>query len=256
MKFTTTIFIVLTTLTAYHAQEYKFFPASNNLKFENINSLTIEGHSGKEVMIYLDNDSDTDYEGLPNLSEKVLKNNNKLGILVENTNTIVLLSQINCTGLCSNDDKEYTVKVPHASNLNIQHSAWDGDDLSINNITGELEISTNFNDIYLKNVTGPMSVKTVYGSIEAEIRTVSQVGAITLYSVYEHVDITVPENTETNVNLQTNLGNIYSDLNLSIDPIKSGKKGRTGSKVIGTANGGGVDIIATSLRENIYIRSY
>jgi len=268
MKYIFTILLLLTILSTYSAQQYKFIPQSNNLKFENINSLTVEGYSGKEVIIYLDGDDDDsdDYDddddddgrsaGLNRIMSHQGKNNNttKLGLAIENTNSIVIFSQVNQSLFCGGDN-EYTVKIPITSNLRIEHSAWDGDDLSIDNVRGELEISTNFNDIYLENVTGPMSVKTVYGSIEAEFVKVSQAGAISLYSVYEHVDVTMPENLNTNVNLQTNLGNIYSDIDLTIDPTKSGKKGWTGSKIIGTANGGGVDLIITSLHENIYLRS-
>jgi len=262
MKITFTILIVLTSIYTNYSQQHSFVPKSHNFEFENINSLSIEGYEGNEVLILFNSDKDVPIvsvseegsSGFKLHDKRSTNEKNSLGLIIQNKNESVIISQINSSDFCNSDDN-YEILVPINSNLSISHNSWEGDDLIINNILGELEIATNFNDIYLNEVTGPMSVKTVYGSIEAGFKSLSKKGAISIYSIYEHIDLTFPENISSNLNLQTNFGNIYSDFEMSIDKDKSGQKGWTGSKIIGTINEGGVDILVTSLHENIYLRS-
>lgn len=249
------ICLFITILYTSHAQEYKFVPKNNRVAFKNIKSLNIQGHDSDEVVILIDDYTNNEdrKKGLKIIGANGLSDNSSIGLHVDNKGLGAIITQIVNSGFCGSSN-EYTVKVPSNCNIVIDQNAWEGDDLEIQNITGELEISTNYNNIHLINVTGPMAVKSVYGSIDAEFTELSSQGSISLYSVYEHIDITIPQNSKAHFNLKTQFGNIYSDLDFDVDKEKSKNSGWTGSKIIGSINGGGSDIILNASYSNIFLR--
>jgi len=237
------------------AQDYRVVPESNKIQFSGLNTLNVVGYSGTEVIIesnnfYREKDEDR-CAGLRLVGAEGFDNTD-LGLAVKNTNEGVFISQVGTT-TCGEGAHKYKVKIPSTMNVEFNNSSWDGETVTINNISGEIEISTNYNDIFLSNVTGPMAVKTVYGSIEAIFDKVSQKGSISLYSVYEYVDVSLPENSNSNINFKTQAGNIYTDLDIEIEKLGS-QKSWMGDKIQGDLNGGGVDINLTSSYDNIYFR--
>ena len=111
-----------------------------------------------------------------------------------------------------------------------------------------------YNDVKLVNVTGPMSVKSVYGSVEANFSSLSQKGSISIHSIYDFVDVTLPATVKADVNLKTPFGNIYSDIDIDVKTTEKGMRVISGSDLKGTVNGGGVEVVLTSSYENIYLR--
>jgi len=99
-----------------------------------------------------------------------------------------------------------------------------------------------------------MAIKTVYGSIEVEFEELAQIGSVSLYSVYEYIDITLPENAQSSINLKTNHGNIYSDMDINILNEENTNILSNGDKIEGNLNGGGVDLIINANYDNIYLR--
>jgi len=259
MKSISTIILCLTILHTSHSQNHTIMPTTNWVHLKSVNSVSIEGYDGKEIII------ESDYEDHEKVEEKSVglklwnndefDNATKIGLTINEKSDAVIIKQVVNNACGANDDQHYNIKIPKNMNIKYEHSTWEGEILHIKNISGTIEVSTNYNEIVLEEVTGPMAIKTVYGGITADFQEVSQTGSVSLYSVYEHVDVTVPTTTKSNVNLNTTYGNIYSDLDIDVDKQKSGKKGWTGSKVIGTVNNGGVDFILTATYANIYLRS-
>jgi len=259
MKYFLTFFVALTTLNTSIAQKFTIKPVSNTIHFLNINELRVEGYDGTEVVFESeDYDDDDDYgqrtDGLRMVNSEGLEDNTSLGLSVSNHNDVLTVNQIR-SGSCSNYDNEYVVRIPRNMNILFNNSSWEGDDLTIDGVSGEIEISANHNNIYLENVTGPMAVKTVYGTIDAEFKNLSQSGSVTLYAVYEYVDISLPTNSTSNINFKTSHGNIYTDMNIEIDKNKHKSKSWTGDHIKGSLNGGGVDLVVTATYDNIYLRA-
>ncbi len=261
MKLFSTLILMLTTLNTFYSQEYTFDPMSDWVTFKDVDNVLIKGYDGAEIIIessdYDDEDHDDRSKGLKLVIVDGKSDNTNLGLSVINEQGRVIITQVKSSyNSCgSGDDTDYIIKIPSSMNVRYEHSSWSGDELYIEDISGELDVSSNYHDVYLSNVTGPMAVKTVYGTIESDFASLSQEGSISLYSVYEHVDITIPKTSSSNVKLSTTYGNIYSDLEIDVDKTKSGKTGWTGSKIIGKTNSGGVDLLITATYENIYLRS-
>lgn len=233
------------------AQEYSISPSSNNLVLSGLDNVYIEGYDGSEILIISPNQNYSKYdksEGLKLINQSGKADNTGLGINVENEKGSVVIKQVK-SNTCGS--KEYKMKVPSNMNISYEHSSYQGDILSIRNITGELDVSSNYNSVVLDNVTGPLAIKTVYGSIDAEFSNVSQKGSISLYSVYEYVDVSLPETAQARFNLNTTYGHIYSDLDFE---ILSEDVREYGNRVIGTFNGKGVDMNITATYSNIYLR--
>ena len=261
MKIFSTIILALTILHTNHAQEYTFAPSSNWVTIEDVHSVTIQGYSGNEVIIKSKHSRHDDKrsQGLKRVDPSGDVDNTDLGLSVKNESGSVVITQVENSkhnNSCGNHSESiYVIKVPVGMNIKYTHSSWEGEKLYIRDISGELDISSNYHDIHLENVTGPMAVKTVYGTIDCDFKALSQNGSVSLYSVYESVDVSIPNSASANVKLSTTYGNIYSDLNIDIDKEKSGKKGYTGAKIVGKTNQGGVDLLVTATYENIYLRS-
>ena len=95
-----------------------------------------------------------------------------------------------------------------------------------------------------------MAVKSVYGSVEAFFQDVSQTGSISIHSVYDLIDVSLPSSTNAEIDLRTPWGQIYSNMDIKVDD--SGQL--TQKAVSGTLNSGGVEISLKSGYDNIYLR--
>lgn len=259
MKIIYILILSFTILNTNYGQQITVTPTTEWVEFISVNSVNIQGYDGADIIIDSTGDEDDEDEvktisvGLKLWDQDEFIADTKAGLKIDQKSKALVIKQVSKNS-CG-DDRVYTIKIPRNMNIKYEHSSWAGDVLSIEDMEGSIEVSSNYNEVILKNITGPMSVKTVYGSIDAEFKSVSQEGSISLYSVYEHVNITMPKNTKSNFNLNTSYGNIYTDFDINVDKEKSGKKGWTGSKLVGNLNGGGVDIVLTATYDNVYLRS-
>ncbi len=236
---------------------HTFKPNAKKVTITGIDALVIEGISGTDIVI------ESDYEqkakaperasGLKLMTSTGTQDNSGLGLAIKNNKDGVLIQKIesNCGG-----EESYTIRIPSSYNIKFDHSSYTGEYVRISGISGELDITANYNDVFLEDVTGPMAVKTVYGSIEVILDNISQDGSLSFYSVYEYVDLKIPSNLKANVSLKATYGQIYSNCDIAIAKDEDGWKQITTSKVKGVLNGGGVDLIAKSAYENVYLRSY
>ncbi|MEM9547729.1 MAG: hypothetical protein AAGA77_17235 [Bacteroidota bacterium] len=236
-------------------KEHKTAMTSGTVNIVNINELIIEGYSGSDVVVSTmveKTEGDDRAAGLKLLNSLGLDDNTGFGISVSKDGDNLNIRQISKT--CSCD--KITVKVPSGVNVSVTHDNYNADLLQVKNISSELEITTNYHDVHLEDVTGPMAVKTVYGSIEAKFDKVSQAGSVSLYSVYELVDVTIPSSSGMNVTLSAPSGNVYSNADVSITKSENNSHGscNSGSTIMGTINGGGVEFSVKSAYEDVYFR--
>ena len=231
-------------------KEHKTPMSSGTVNVVDIDELIIEGYSGTEVVVstMVEKSEENDRaKGLKLLNSLGLDDNTGFGISVSKEGNDLNIRQISKS--CSCD--EITIKVPKGVNISVSHDNYNAELLHVKNVSSELEITTNYHDVHLADVTGPMAVKTVYGSIEAKFDQVSQIGSVSLYSVYELVDVTIPSSSGMNVTLSAPSGNVYSNADVSITKQEHESHG---SSIMGTLNGGGVEFSVKSAYENVYFR--
>ena len=258
------IFTILTTclasVIALGQQEYTINKSSGTLKIMGIDELELQGYDGSSIIFQNNSDQDDDHsertKGLRIINSAGLNDNSGIGLSIEENGNEITVQQISNGASCGCSDG-YSIKVPKGMNLHIEHSTTYGDDVRISDMSGEIEISVNYNDLYLDNVTGPLAVKTVYGDLETKFGTVNQGSAMSLVSVYGHVDVSMPATTKADIQVSTNYGALYSDMDIKVSTTgKNGKmKSINSKKVTGTINGGGVEINLSAMYDDVYLRS-
>lgn len=237
-------------------KEHKTPMSSGTVQIVDIDDLIIEGYDGTEVVVSTvveDTEEEDRAKGLKLLNSLGLEDNTGFGISVKKDGNNLNIRQLSKTCSC----EEITIKVPKGVNISVGHDNYNGDGLFVKNISSELEITTNHHDVRLEDVTGPMAVKTVYGSIDAKFSKVSQVGSVSLYSVYSLVDVSIPNNSGMNVTLSAPSGNVYSNVEVAVTENKKNDSQNScfnGYTITGTVNGGGVEFSVKSAYEDVYFR--
>lgn len=249
-----TIFFLFLLLTVVNGQEYRTDFSSGKINVIGLDEIKIEGYNGSEVIltgIEDKQDEDDRAKGLKLINSKGLDDNTGMGISVTKEGDELTVYQISndCHTSCTNDI--LTLKVPMDANLYVEHSTLHGDDVIISNISGEIEVSVNYSDVYLSDVTGPMAIKSVYGDVISEFSQLSQKGSISIHSVYGLVDATIPSNVKADVSLRTPYGSTYSNLDIEVDK----NSGQSSTSIKGSINGGGVDLSIKASYDNIYLRT-
>lgn len=237
------------------AQEYKIAHNGGKLVLDDVDHAKIVGYNGTEVIITAEIEKNSEeFEraaGLKAINSAGLDDNTGLGLSVVKEGDNIKVTQIGQC-MCKNDEG-YIIKIPRSMGIDFAHSTYDSHQLTLENISKEIVVSTNYTNVELRDVTGPMSIKTVYGSIEAVFSEVSQENSVSLHSVYGLVDAALPASSKANLNLRTPYGQIFTDFDIQVEQ-KEGMRELSDKRVSGTINNGGVDFIMKSGYENIYLR--
>ena len=251
MKNILTLVIAMVALVNLSAQEYTINKSSGKLKIIEVGKITFKGGSGSDIVISTEDGKSAVPErakGLSVISPGGLKDNTGIGLSVKSEGDETIVEKVS-----NKSGKRYIVTVPNGVSLFYEHSNHDGGRLEIADISNEIEVSANYNDVKITNATGPLAINSVYGSIEAEFDQVNQDHSISLYSVYDHVDVTVPSSTKANFTLTTSYGEMFTDLELDFGTSDEMRK-ISSNKVEGKFNGGGVDFFIKSSYDDVYLR--
>jgi hypothetical protein len=246
------IAIVFFTIAQAYSQEYKLAKSTGKLVIKEVNDVTIEGHSGNEIIFSsLDGPRDKDKraEGLRALNSMGLEDNTGIGLSVLDKGTSYEVYQLK-----KMDGPKVKILVPKGVAVYVAHSSPYGDEIKIKNVESEIEVSTMHNGVVLENVTGPLTIKTVHGEIEANLGAALK-SPISLVSVHGLIDVTIPVATKANVMLATSYGEIFVDPAIKIEVDDKSEWVKYGSgKINGKINGGGLDVSISSTHNNIYLR--
>lgn len=243
--------LLLGSLTSDAQKEFTIDMASGKLSLKEINMVTIEGHAGSNVIIQIDQDDDEVNErakGLKIINPGGLTDNTGIGLYLKKEGSDATL-----VALSMRADKAYVVKVPKGVSIYYEHSTHEGDDLNIKNVEGEVEVSARFNSVHLENVTGPLAINTIHGEIEAVFNSLPQGKSISLVSIHDDIDVTVPAGAKANFHLSSEHGEMYTDLDLQYEKEKNLSR-ISSKKIDATYNGGGVDFTIRCDHADIYLR--
>ena len=251
MKYLLFITLACLATVSFAQKEYTIDMTSGKLKISEVNEVTIEGHSGNNVIIEIkgyDQRENERAQGLKLISPSGLTDNTGIGLYVGKEADATIIRTVSLRS-----DNHYVIKVPKAVSVYYEHTTHEGDDLHIRNTTGEVEVSARFNSVILENVSGPMAINTVHGDIDATFNAIDQSNSISLTSIHGHVDVTIPTQAKANFHLASEWGEMYTDLDLTYDnpgEMKSLSKKKIDAKY----NGGGVDFSIKSNHSDIYLR--
>jgi len=243
--------ISLALAVAAQAQEYKVAKASGKLIIKEVNNITIEGHSGNEIIFSSrDRNHETDEraKGLRAVNSMGLEDNTGLGLSVIDKGATVEVNQLKKMG-----GTDVKVLVPKGVTVEYLHTSPHGGDVEVKNFDGALDISTVHNSIDMVNTYGPIKVQTAHGHIEVALATAPK-NEISLKSAHGHVDLGIPVATNAEIQLSSDWGELFVDPDFKIEISNAGSMTRYTSKLRGKINGGGIVIEAISNHNNVYLR--
>lgn len=219
-------------------------------------SINVTGYEGNEVIIRYGGETDKGDER--EVTERGLRRISSGGIgfeAVEDDN------EVKISGVSPMRDIHFDISVPH--NFSLKLSLVNGDEIIVENVSGEMEISHVNGDVSLVNVGGSAVVNTVNGDLKATFNSVSADRPMAFSNLNGDIDITLPANTKLTAKMKSDWGEIYTDFDMQIDRARQDDVQATDSGVYkvsvnnwiyGRINGGGPEYLFKSMRGDIYIR--
>ncbi len=117
----------------------------------------------------------------------------------------------------------------------------------------QLELMCKYGGIELADFSNAGAVVSKYGGIDAAFPGGRLPESLVLESKYDYVDVSLPKSTPANIEMDTDYGKIFTDLDVEIDRTQSRRK-NFGDQVVGTLSGGGPRLTLRAKYDNIYLR--
>jgi hypothetical protein len=158
---------------------------------------------------------------------------------------------------------DLTIQVPLSSSLEL--GATNDGSVTVENVSGEIEINNTNGAIVIKNASGTVVAHTVSGDIEVVLNRISPDKPMSFSNMNGDIDVTLPADVKANVKIKSQMGNIYSDFDVSLKstPQKAEESGMSekgkyrvnfDKGIYGTINGGGTELSFNSFNGEIFIR--
>ncbi len=238
------------------AQEsYKYSPkGAKKLRITNISAkLTIENHNGNDIQIIPDN---WEAAKLPEKAKGLrpigmgVQDNTGLGLNIkEEENGTIFLNP------ARKKITDFRILLPKNMSVTIVAQGWErGDPIVLENFTSEAEIQVEYNGLFLKNVSGPVIAKTTYGKIEASFKNINPEKPSSLVATYSDVDVSLPSDSQVNLHLNSNYGEIFTDFDIQFSGEQGSMMAINPKEVNGSINGGGAEIYIGSPYSDVYLR--
>ena len=221
--------------------------------------ITIKGTNRKDVLVtyeVIDKEKEStpvteDKQGLKkisggNLDLEMTSNSNVAKIKSHNWNRSIRLS----------------IEVPTNIQLNIQKNI--GGNISIADISGDVNIENNVGNIETENISGIVSASTNAGDIKCHFKEILNAQNMLFTSTTGKIDLSLPPQFAADLKLKTDMGDIYSDLDLQIVKKESEPETKDDAGnfrflhsdyTYATVNGGGPELTIKSKLGNIYLRT-
>lgn len=160
---------------------------------------------------------------------------------------------------------DLTIKVPFATSLKLQGTNLEDEGISVENVSGEIEVYGMMGNVLLKNVSGTVVANSTNGDVNVALAKVTPDKPMSFVAFNGDVDITLPGDTKATFNLKSGMGEVYSDFDMTLktQPVKSEQSAKADKgkfhvsmdrAVTGTINGGGPEFKLQTFNGNIYIR--
>ncbi len=155
-----------------------------------------------------------------------------------------------------------TIKVPQ-SEAALKLSTVNNGDISVTNVSGEMEISNTNGGVYLTNISGSAVANALNSSVVVSFKSIDPKAAMAFSTLNGNIDVTFPASLKANVKLKSDMGEMFTDFDIEADKSQS-KVSRTNQSgmyrvnvenwVYGKINTGGPELMMKTMNGNIYIR--
>lgn len=225
-------------------------------------SITVKGSSTKEVVVEARTRVEEEDREERSEAPRGLRRipNTSTGLSVEEDDNIVRISTGSRGGSHTTD---LTIEVPTACSMKL--STINDGDIKVQNVTGDLEISNTNGNVTLTGISGSAVAHALNGDLIVTFVKVNPQRAMSFSSMNGRIDVTLPSDTKATLSLKNEMGEIYSDFDMKIEPtttrVEEGGKGKVGKYHVkvekamrGVINGGGMEMQFSNYNGDIYIR--
>ncbi|OQX94611.1 hypothetical protein B6I21_09230 [candidate division KSB1 bacterium 4572_119] len=186
-------------------------------------------------------------------------NINSSGLTVEEENNVIEVSVDSWRRAY-----DLNIKVPRRTSLKL--NCMNNGDILVENVEGEFEVENLNGAVTLRNVSGSVTAHSLNKDVTVTLNKVDAKKSMSFSTMNGDIDVTFPKNTKATLKLKSDMGDIYSDFDMSKHKItkKVDKKDSRGSggkyKVVVentmqvALNGGGSEMQFTSFNGDIYVR--
>ncbi len=141
-----------------------------------------------------------------------------------------------------------------------------GGNITVSNVSGEIEVSILDGNIKLNNVSGGVIANSLDGELLVTFKEVDGDKPMAFSTIEGDIDVTFPSDIQATVTAKNVDGEVYTDFEIDMtmghEVIKDHKNtgftdslvGMFGNTVTGKINGGGAEILMTTVDGDIYVR--
>ena len=248
MKSLSLLMLALIISVAAQAQEYTTaLDGVNWVKIESKSKIILKTHSKNQLLIKASGSYEVPEKakGLRLVGDGVANTDIGFSVLKDGNNLLV-------KNLKNSQDDDTVIYLPATQNISVKSTGLNN--IEISGFTGEIEANSDITgEITITDVSGPVTANTNTGTISVIFNKVNQSSPITIKTATGAVDVTLPANTPADLSMDSTMGDIYTNFDLSL-PDKNGLKVISSKKITGSINNGGVKIQLNSATGNIYLR--
>lgn len=139
-----------------------------------------------------------------------------------------------------------------------------GENIVVQNITGDVNVETQIGNVTVNNVSGIVNASSSTGSILVNFDAIPDPQTMTFNTITGDIDLTFPSNYKADLKMKTEWGDVYSDMDIETrlaeenDTQTREKDGNlrviSNSWTLGSLNGGGPEMTLKSQMGSIYLR--
>lgn len=152
------------------------------------------------------------------------------------------------------------IQVPYSTSLELD--AHNNGDITVENVTGEIEIDHHNGSLRLTGISGTVVANTWNGEIVVSFTSVDPDKQMSFSNWNGDIDVTFPTNIKADVRMKSERGEIYSDFDIQVDTTPQKKEVKKEGKyrisfekyIIGSINGGGPEYHFKTYNGDILIR--
>ena len=218
-------------------------------------SITVKGTNRKDVLIEVRQRADEDDEKPAKPQPGALREiAQPPSFNVEEENNRVEISARNHSRAT-----DFVIEVPARIDLDL--SAVNDGDVTVDGVDGELEISNVNGEITLNQVAGSVVAHTTNGTVKATMTRVTAGKPMAFTTLNGDADVTLPAATKANLRLRSDNGQLFTDFDFTAQMAEvqeSREQGHTmkeiGKYIGGAINGGGPVFELRSFNGDVYVR--
>jgi len=147
-------------------------------------------------------------------------------------------------------------------NTTLELGSMNNGTITVENITGEIEVSNMNGPIKLTGISGTVIAHSMNGWINVALKSVNPDKPMSFSTMNGDIDVTLPANVKAKVKIKSDWGEVYSDFDIQLDTVPQKIEEKNEGKyrvsfekyIMGTINGGGPEYTFKTYHGDIIIR--